>query len=308
MRHALLRALTLNAASNQNIFLVVGDLGHGVVEEFAKNFPDQFVNAGVAEQNMTGLAAGLALRGKTVFTYSIANFPSLRALEQIRNDVLHHDLPVTIVSVGTGFGYGVLGYSHHAVEDLSIMRALPRMRVLSPSTDQEVMEAVELILARPQPTYLRLDKGSQDGSNFLGATSDSLCNDSVGERTLVLAIGSMRGPVSEAFELLGESERKLFTLCHVWQVKPLELPSFDLHSFSRILTVEEHGLSGGFGSAVLEHLESGPHIQKVERIGIPEGKNHIVGSQAFLREQCGLDARSLLTKLRQQRPQGLVPN
>jgi transketolase len=277
---------------------VVGDLGHGVIEDFASRFPDQFVNAGVAEQNMTGLAAGLALKGKTVFTYSIANFPSLRALEQIRNDILHHDLPVTIVSVGTGFGYGVLGYSHHAVEDLSIMRALPGLRVLSPSTDKEVIEAVDLILAKPQPTYLRLDKASQDESDFQYAPSGYFDGSSVEGGTLVLALGSMRGPVSEAFGLMEESEKKLFTLGHVWRVKPLELPPLDLRTFSRIYTVEEHVLPGGFGSAVLEHLEFGPHIQKVKRIGIPDGKNHVVGSQVFLREQCGLDARSLLAKFR----------
>src|SRR6187431_2921481 len=118
MRNAFIEELSTLAEANDNIVLVVGDLGYSVVEPFAQRFPDRFLNAGVAEQNMTGLAAGLASEGYHVFTYSIANFPTLRCLEQIRNDVCYHVLPVTVVAVGAGLAYGNLGYSHHAVQDI----------------------------------------------------------------------------------------------------------------------------------------------------------------------------------------------
>src|SRR5579864_4239572 len=120
------------AARDSRITLVVGDLGFGVVTDFAKRYPDQFLNAGVSEQNMTGLAAGLAMAGRIVFTYSIANFPTLRCIEQIRNDVCYHRANVKIVAVGGGYAYGSLGVTHHASEDVAIMRALPNMVVVAP--------------------------------------------------------------------------------------------------------------------------------------------------------------------------------
>lgn len=300
MRQALLSALKSYAKLDPSIFLVVGDLGHGVIDEFTREFPRQYINAGVAEQNMTGVAAGLAMNGKKVFTYSIANFPTLRALEQIRNDILYHGLPVTVVSVGTGFGYGVLGYSHHAIEDISIMRALPGLRVLSPSSDEEVREAVRQIVTVPQPTYLRLSKDSKSKHSELEESSSFDLVPRSEDRTLVLTVGSMHGAALEAVNRMSESEKKVFTVRSVWRLKPLELPDLDFDGFSKIFTIEEHSLVGGFGSAVLEHLEGTPHIQKVSRIGIPEGLNHIVGSEAYLREACGLDALSLYKRLREQ--------
>src|SRR5438094_10637170 len=117
MRSAFFRALLQIAEADERINLVVGDLGFGAVEPFASRFPDRFLNAGVAEQNMTGVAAGLALSGKVVFTYSIANFPVMRCLEQVRNDVCYHELDVNIVAVGGGLAYGPAGYTHHAIED-----------------------------------------------------------------------------------------------------------------------------------------------------------------------------------------------
>src|SRR4029077_3365308 len=137
MRTAFIRTILELAESDDRIHLIVGDLGFGVVEPFMAKYPDRFLNAGVAEQNMTGIAAGLALSGKIVFTYSIANFPILRCLEQIRNDVCYHRANVKVVAVGGGFAYGSLGATHHATEDLAIMRALPEMSVVAPGDPEE---------------------------------------------------------------------------------------------------------------------------------------------------------------------------
>ena len=161
MRTAFIRALEEVAAEDDHVMLVVGDLGFGVVEAFAERFPDRYVNAGVAEQNMTGIAAGMALSGRVVFTYSIANFPTLRCLEQVRNDVCYHNADVKIVAVGGGFVYGSLGMSHHATEDLAIMRALPNMTVIAPGDPVEAAAATRAVVNRPGPCYLRLGRAGE---------------------------------------------------------------------------------------------------------------------------------------------------
>src|SRR5207302_7770276 len=143
------------------VCLVVGDLGYSVIEKFAETYPDQFVNVGVAEQNMTGIAAGLALSGKIVFTYSIANFATLRCLEQIRNDVCYHNANVKVVAVGGGLAYGALGSTHHATEDLAIMRALPRMVVVAPGDPVETELLTRAVAAEAGPCYMRLGRAGR---------------------------------------------------------------------------------------------------------------------------------------------------
>ena len=153
MRDHFIKTLSSAVEINPNIILITGDLGFGVLDNFKKQFPNNFINAGVAEQNMTGIAAGMALEGKIVFTYSIANFPTLRCLEQIRNDVCYHNLNVNIVSIGGGFSYGPLGISHHATEDLAIFRSLPDITVVSPSGLWETAEATKALIENPGASF-----------------------------------------------------------------------------------------------------------------------------------------------------------
>ena len=129
MRKIFIEELIFAAKRNKKIILMVNDLGFGVVEKFANLFPKQFINAGVAEQNMMGMAAGLAMDNNHVFVYSIGNFPTFRCAEQIRNDIDYHNLPVTIVNVGSGISYGNLGYSHHSIQDYALMRAMPNLLI-----------------------------------------------------------------------------------------------------------------------------------------------------------------------------------
>jgi len=161
MRNAFIETLTKAAAQDPRIFLVVGDLGFSVIEDFANKFPDRFLNAGVAEQNMTGVAAGLAMAGFKVFTYSIANFPTLRCLEQVRNDICYHGLDVTIVAVGGGLGYGSLGYSHHAVQDMACLRGFPGILMATPGDPSETKAVTHALLQYQGPAYLRLGKGGE---------------------------------------------------------------------------------------------------------------------------------------------------
>src|SRR3982751_2787827 len=161
MRNAFLDTLYELARQDDRIVFITGDLGFRVVEKFMENMPNQFLNAGVAEQNMTGIAAGMALSGKISFTYSIANFPILRCLEQIRNDVCYHRANVKVVAVGGGFAYGSLGATHHATEDLAIMRALPEMTVVAPGDPEEAAAATEAVAAHDGPCYLRLGRAGE---------------------------------------------------------------------------------------------------------------------------------------------------
>ena len=158
MRDAFIRALSELADQDPSIVLVNGDLGFGVLNDFIANRPTQYLNAGVAEQNMTAVACGMALEGARAYTYSIANFTTLRCLEQLRNDVCYHDANVTAVSVGGGFSYGQLGMSHFATEDLAILRALPNMTVVAPSDPWQAAELTKQLHKRGGPTYLRIDK------------------------------------------------------------------------------------------------------------------------------------------------------
>ena len=158
MRNAFIHELVNLASSNDRIALIVGDLGFSVVEPFADCFPDRFINAGVAEQNMMGLAAGMASEGYHVFVYSIANFPTFRCAEQTPNDVDYHRLPVTVVAVGGGLAYGNLGYSHHAVQDYALMRLFPNMLIAAPGDTMEVRACLRHLTSYPQPSYIRLGK------------------------------------------------------------------------------------------------------------------------------------------------------
>jgi len=309
MRTAFFRALTELAERDERVHLVVGDLGFGVVETFAKRFPNRFVNAGVAEQNMTGIAAGMALSGKIVFTYSIANFPILRCLEQVRNDVCYHNANVKIVAVGGGLAYGSLGASHHATEDLAILRSLPRMVVVAPGDPAETEEATLAIAAHNGPCYLRLGRAGEatvhegeidfqlgraiqlrSGKDFTLISTGGLLETSL-QVVATLDRGGLHGRVLS-----------MHTLKPLDETAVLEAAR-QTHA---IFTLEEHSVIGGLGGAVAEFLaESGEMPMAFKRFGLPSAFSSVVGTQEYLRAQHGLSAdriaegiRSVLEKSR----------
>lgn len=302
MRTAFIETLSRMAARDPRITLVVGDLGFGVVDDYARRFPDQFLNAGVAEQNMTGLSAGMAMCGKVVFTYSIANFPTLRCLEQIRNDVCYHEANVKIVSVGGGLGYGALGMSHHATEDLAILRSLPGLTVLSPGDPFETECAVEAAARTPGPFYLRIGRAGEplvhhDRPRF--EVGKALVVREGSDLTLIATGGmlAVAASVAEALDRDGVSARVL----SMHTIKPLDVGAIltSARKTRMVVTLEEHGVLGGLGGAVAEVLaESGVPGVTFRRIGLPSAYSKAIGDQNYLRRVHGLDESSVAANLR----------
>lgn len=291
MRDAFVKKLTEKAADDPSIMLLVGDLGFGVVADFGETYPRQFLNCGVAEQSMVGIAAGMASAGRRPFVYSIANFPTLRPLEQIRNDVCYHGLGVTIVSVGAGLAYGSLGYTHHAVEDISILRSLPGMRVYSPADAFECRAAVDEILATPGPAYLRLGKNKEP---LMHEAQPDLSNGEPivirqGTDVTVLVAGPIIVQALEVADLLADDGLSVRVVsCPV--IKPLNAEAVRAAADGTvgIVTLEEHTVMGGFGSAVLEAFATHGWRTPILPLGLDDAATHIIGGQEWLRERAGL--------------------
>jgi transketolase len=301
MRTAFIDTLCTLAEGDERIWLLTGDLGYSVLERFAVRFPDRYVNVGVAEQNMTGMAAGLARSGKIVFTYSIANFPTLRCLEQIRNDVCYHQANVKVVAVGGGFAYGSLGYSHHGLEDLGIMRTLPHMTVIAPGDPAETQLATRAVVQWPGPCYLRIGKAGEPKVHeteppFQVGRAITVRPGS--DVTLISTGAILKETLATAEQLTADGIDARVLSMHT--LKPLDKDA--IHRASRetsaIVTVEEHSIIGGLGSAVAEVLaELGPSRLRFRRFGVPDCASHEVGSQQYLRGRLGSLAeliRSLL--------------
>jgi len=298
VRTAFIRTLTELAAKDRRVCLIVGDLGYSVIEEFAEKFPDQFLNAGVAEQNMIGLAAGMSMTGRVVFTYSIGNFGTLRCLEQIRNDVCYHNANVKVVSVGGGLAYGNLGVTHHASEDVAILRALPNMTVVAPGDPVEAGLATRALVAQDGPAYLRLGKAGepvvhQDEPRYELGRAITLREG--GDLTLI-ASGSMlatAAAVAEQIAAKGLSVR----LLSMHTIKPLDREAVVAAATQTklVFTLEEHSVEGGLGGAVAEVLaELEPGHAPLKRIGLRPEFNKVVGDQKYLKALHGLDQEGVM--------------
>lgn len=301
MRDTFVKTLVDLAKEDKNIELVTGDLGFGVLKPYWETVPNQFTNAGIAEQNMTSLAAGMALTGKTVFTYSIGNFPTLRCLEQIRNDCAYHNANVKIVCVGGGFVYGSLGMSHHATEDIAILRALPDVVVLAPADLTEAEAATKAIAEYKGTCYLRLGRGGEKRihekiDNFQIGKAIKVKD---GTRVAIFSTGAIFEEISESLEILKESgiNPAVYTFP---TIKPLDTDVIKecAKKFDIIVTCEEHNIVGGFGSAVAEVMaELTNKNAHLLRIGLDDEYSIKVGNQRYLRQQYGMDGKSIAKKI-----------
>ena len=305
MRDTVIRTLIELGKEDKDVELITGDLGFGVLKSFWETLPNQFINAGIAEQNMTGVAAGMALEGKKVFTYSIGNFPTLRCLEQIRNDCAYHNANVNVICVGGGYVYGSLGMSHHATEDIAILRALPDVTVICPGDPVEAALAVKKIAQTDGTCYLRLGRGGEQNVNTvikefeIGKAYKLRDAKDMNKKVAVFSTGAILEETTKACDMLEEQgiavEQYSFPT-----VKPIDRAVIEdcAKRFDNIFTVEEHNIVGGFGGAVAEVLAECGGKAKLHRIGIDDFYCIEVGSQAYLREQVGINAEGIVRKVK----------
>lgn len=301
MRDTFIKTLLEIARENKNIELITGDLGFGVLKPYWSELPDQLTNAGIAEQNMTAAAAGMALTGKKVFTYSIGNFPTLRCLEQIRNDCAYHNADVKIICVGGGFVYGGLGMSHHATEDIAALRALPNVSVFAPADKVEAKEICLAMKDYPGTCYIRLGRGGEK------VIRDKIDNFKVGKalkvqdgsKVAIFFTGAIYEEVEKALGLLKEKDINPIVYSFP-TIKPIDKEMINKYAkeVDAIFTIEEHNIIGGFGSAVAEVMAElkGNRAQLI-RIGINDVYASKVGSQSYLRDQYGMSGNKIYERV-----------
>ena len=294
----MMKALFELANNNKDVVLITGDLGFGLFEDFSEKFPSQFVNIGIAEQNMIGVSTGLALEGKIVFVYSIGNFPTLRCLEQIRNDACYHNLNINIICMGAGFSYGALGMSHHATEDIAIMRSLPGTTVISPSTEDEAYFSTIELSKRNGVGYLRLDKSNASKSKELKDKIEigkgNILKDG-SDYTIIVCGGIAEEALSAADDL--DKDNISCKVVSMHTIKPIDnvLIQDCVENSKGIISVEEGNITGGLGSAILEAcLKNGKFPLKMKTLGINDEYVSIVGSQEYLRDSTGLSKRFIV--------------
>lgn len=294
MRTSFINQLLEEARQSDKIFLLVGDLGYHVIEPFAQEFPDRFMNVGIAEQNMAGVAAGLSMSGYNVYIYSIGNFPTLRCLEQIRNDIAYHNANVKIVSVGAGYAYGSLGATHQATEEIGAIRVIPNMIVATPGDPIEARAIAKLSARYCGPMYIRLGKAGEKTVHIeesIEMTIGDICPIQLSEsnKTAVLACGNILDDARHQIE----DNNLPYDLYSIPFVKPIndeQLRAIVVSHPEGLITIEEHQMSCGMGSAIVEKISDMytagtiSSYPKVKRIAIPDEFVGVVGTQRYLRE------------------------
>ena len=297
MRLAFTNSLIKVAQTDENIFLLTGDLGYGVLEGFIEKFPDRFFNMGVAEQNMIGTAAGLALSGKIPYVFSIATFPIMRGLEQIRNDVCYQNANVKIIGVGSGLTYSLYGATHQPIDDIAMTRALPNMVVISPGDPIETKLAVEFSAKHQGPVYIRIaakgepDIHSKEPKFELGK---GIIVDN-GDDVTLFVTGNMLANAKDAAQKLEEKGISV-RLISMPFIKPIDKKVIleAAKETKAIFTIEEHNIIGGLGTAIAEVLAESDESISFKRIALPDAFPSEIGGWAYLRKLYGLSPEGMV--------------
>ncbi len=301
MRSTFISTLLDVAEQDPNVWLLCGDLGYSVLETFQQRFPERFCNVGVAEQNMAGIAAGLAHSGKTVFIYSIGNFPTFRCLEQLRNDVCYHGADVKVVAVGAGFAYGGQGYTHHALEDIAVMSVLPNIEVFVPCDPVEVRLATRAISISRKPAYLRLSRAGEPvlaREELSDAHRPHFLRE--GGDVVLLTSGAIAANCLAAADILA-SDGLRAGVVSVPCLKPFDTDFLRrlAGNYRLIVTVEEHILRGGLHAAAIAALASWSSRPPVLGLGVPEasGKISTAGDWDSLLASAGLSSHAIAQRI-----------
>lgn len=301
MRNAFADELLKVAQQDPRLVFLSGDIGNRLFDEYKEQFPDRFYNCGVAEANMTGVAAGLALCGLRPITYTITPFVTTRCLEQIRVDICYHHVPVIIVGVGAGMSYASLGATHHACEDIAMLRSLPYMQVVCPGDPIEVRMALQAAAKSSEPTYIRMGKKGEPVVHT--TTPDFQIGKAItlrpGKDICLLSTGNVLSLVLDTADQLAQQDLTV-RVESFHTVKPLDTTRLQelFENYSLVVTVEEHSLIGGFGSAVAEWLVDQPRMAgRLLRVATPDTFFHVAGSQKYVRQQWGLTPEAISQKI-----------
>jgi len=291
------------AEKDENIYLLVGDVGFGVFEDFAEKFPKRFINCGISEPNMMGVAAGLALSGKKVYVYSIIPFVTMRPFEQVRNDICYQNLDVKIVGVGSGFAYGHLGSTHHAIEDIAILRVLPNMTVLCPADPVETKELVLRSYETKNPTYIRLNRSGEkilyDARPNIAIGKPSVLKE--GKDGAIIATGISLEIGMDVVNKLRKNGHD-FKLISMHTLKPIDGKALfeQVQGMKAVFTLEEHNIIGGLGSAIAEILNEAGYHGKFKRIAIPDEYPSEVGEAEYFRKKYRIAAKEVFDDIIKQ--------
>lgn len=296
MRKTFFDNILKHALNDNDSYLLTGDLGFRLFDDFRSNCPGRFIDIGVAESNMIGIAAGLSLSGKKVYCYSIIPFLIMRAFEQIRVDIDYQNLDVKLIGAGGGFTYGLEGFTHFGFEDLSLMRSLQNMTVVVPADPVETELLAELSYDYPHPMYVRLGKSGEpvihkSTPNFEIGRGMVL---SEGNDIVIFAIGSMVHEAIKAVDII-KNHSISAALINIHTLKPLDKDLIKEYSQSHkaVFTIEEHSIVGGLGSAVSEVLSESSNCGVLKRIGMPEKLGNHVGNAEYLKRKYGLTSDTI---------------
>lgn len=302
MRTTIISRLKELAEKDDKIALITGDSGYSVVEPFIENYPERCFNLGINEQAAASIASGMALEGYKVYVYGIGNFPTLRCLEQIRNDICYHNASVTILATGGGFSYGELGMSHHATEEIAAMRPFEHMQMYMPADPVEAVAALNDAYQHVGPNYIRLGRGHDPQIHDLQKKIDISKAVQLYEKSdiNIFTAGMILSEAKAAVEKLHQENKLQVGLFSFPRVKPIDVETINnvAKSSNVIITVEEHSTIGGFGSAVAEIVAELDGVRaRVVRLGLDDQFTSIVGSHEYLRDYYGISANKLRDRI-----------
>lgn len=296
MRNAFVDNVINKVENNDNIFVITGDAGLGVFDDFKNDFPDNFLNLGVAEQNMISFAAGMALTGRKIYVYNIIPFLLYRCYEQVRNDIAYHDLPVVLVGIGSGVTYSPQGMTHYSIEDIGIANTMPTLQVFSPIDPVEAKAVADYSISCNTPLYVRLAKRGESNihqKDIVDITSPQLLKK--GSKFALIVHGSVgieAFEASEKLEILGIN----VTLISIPMIKPFSLSRLlpMLGDVNTIITIEEHFIHNGFGATLsYEFAKSGLDL-KIYNLGISNNFIHEIKDNAGMRDLFGISAEKIV--------------
>lgn len=301
MKKKFIEVLTVMAEKDKDLIVLVGDLGYGVFNEFREKFSKQFINMGIAEQNMIGVAAGLAITGKKVVVYSIIPFVTFRCLEQIKNDLCMPNLNVVIVGVGAGFQYSTSGPSHHGICDIGVMNSLPNLTILSPSTEKEVELCTKNLFNINGPVYMRLGKllNEKEDKKDIKFKEGTWYGEINHVDVTLITTGEILNKTLNIMNLLNRSEIKCNVL-NFHMLKPLDMSRVLAASFKTklLVTIEEHNITGGLGTIIANNLSQYKLPFKLLKIGINDKFVKDIGSIEYIRKCLKLTSNDIIKKIR----------